>query len=132
MSQENVERPRAAYTAFAGGDSESIAALAKDYLHPDFELETTFAGSTVKGFEGLQGFISEVKENLGYAPVPEEFIDLGRQIVVVLRVCGRGAQSGVPVTSQVATVWTIEEGRAVHAKTFTSRADALEAAGLSE
>ena len=127
-----MERLRAAYTAFARGDSESIAALAQDYLHPDFELETTFAGSSVKGFEGLKNFISEVQENLGYTPVPQEFIDLGRQIVVVLRVSGRGAKSGVPVTSQVATVWRIEEGRAVHAKAFTSRADALEAAGLSE
>ena len=132
MSQENVERLRTAYAAFAGRDSESIAALAKDYLHPDFELETTFAGSTVRGFEGLTDFISEVQENLGYAPVPEEFIDLGEQIVVVLRVSGRGTQSGVPVASQVATVWTIEDGRAVHAKAFTSRAEALQAVGVSE
>jgi ketosteroid isomerase-like protein len=132
MSQENVERLRAAYTAFAGRDTYSIAALATDYLHPDFELETTFAGTTVKGFEGLQDFISEVQESLGYVPVPEEFIDLGEQIVAVLRVSVRGAQSGVPVTSQVATVWTIEDGRAVHAKAFTSRAEALEAAGLRE
>ena len=63
-------------------------------MHPDFELETTFAGSSVKGFEGLKNFISEVQENLGYTAVPQEFIDLGRQIVVVLRVLGAGRKAG--------------------------------------
>ena len=132
MSQENVDLLREAYSAFARGDSDSMAVLARDYLHPDFELETTFAGSVFRGFEGLQGFISEVRENLGYLAVPEEFIDLGSDVVVVLRVSGRGAQSGVPVTGQLATVWTIKDGRALRAKAFGSRAEALEAAGRRE
>ena len=132
MSQKNVELLRAAYAAFGQGDSDTITALAKDYLHPDFELETTFVGHTVRGYDGLQGFISDVRENLGYLPMPEEFIDLGRQVVVVLRTSGRGAQSEVPITAQIATVWTIEDGRAVRARAFTSREAALEAAGLRE
>ncbi len=74
----------------------------------------------------------EVRENLGYLPVPEEFIDLGRDVVVVLRISGRGAQSGVPVDAQIVTVWTIEDGRAVRARAFTSREEALKAAGRSE
>jgi ketosteroid isomerase-like protein len=132
MSQENVERLREAYAAFASGDSDSIASLARDYLDPDFELETAFVGHVVRGVEGLQEFISEARENLGYLPVPEDFIDLGREIVVVLRITGRGAQSGVSISSQIATVWTIVDGRAVRAKAFTSREEALEAAGLRE
>jgi ketosteroid isomerase-like protein len=132
MSHENVELLRQAYSAFAQGDSESMAKLAEDYLHPDFELETTFVGHVFRGPEGLQEFIAEVRENLGYTPVPEEFIDLGRKVVVVLRVTVRGAGSGVPITGQVATPWTIEDGRALRAKASNSRDQALKAAGLSE
>ena len=132
MSQENVDLLREAYSAFARGDSDSLAKLAGDYLDPDFELETRFAGTVFRGIEGLQSFISEVRENLGYVAEPEEFIDLGSVVVAVLRISGRGAQSGVPVAGEVATVWTIKDGRAVHAKAFGSRADALEAAGAAE
>ena len=131
MSQENVELLRQAYSAFAQGDSESMAKLAGEYLHPDFELETTFVGHVFRGLDGLQEYINEVRENLGYTPGPEEFIDLGHKVVVVLRVTGRGAGSGVSFTAQVATVWTID-GRAVHAKAFGSRDEALQAARLSE
>jgi ketosteroid isomerase-like protein len=132
MPQDNIELLRAAYAAFGQGDEETMETLAKDYLHPEFELQTAFVGRTVRGYKGLQEFMLEVRENLGYLPVPEEFIDLGRDVLVVLRISGRGAQSGVPVDAQIATVWTIEDGRALRARAFTSREEALKAAGRSD
>jgi ketosteroid isomerase-like protein len=65
-----------------------------------------------------------------YVPETEEIIDADEHVVIVLRISGRGAQSRVPVTQRVAIVYGFEEGRLARGKSFTSRAEALEVAGL--
>jgi ketosteroid isomerase-like protein len=50
---------------------------------------------------------------------------------VVVRVAGRGGGSGVPVSQELAVVWTFEGDKAVRARSFTSRAEALEAVGVA-
>ena len=45
---------------------------------------------------------------------------------------GRGAGSGVPIDGTVVMLWAFEGTRAVHAKFFASKEEALEAVGLSE
>jgi ketosteroid isomerase-like protein len=50
----------------------------------------------------------------------------------VLRRSARGGGGRVPVAQELAVVWTFEGDRAVRARSFTSRAEALEAAGLRE
>jgi ketosteroid isomerase-like protein len=62
----------------------------------------------------------------------EEIVDLGNNIVVVVRIAGRGGGSGVPVSQELAVVWTFEGAKAVRARSFTSRAEALEAAQPSK
>jgi ketosteroid isomerase-like protein len=61
----------------------------------------------------------------------EEIVDLDESVVVVVRRAGRGGGS-VPVSQELAVVWTFEGDKAVRARSFTSRAEALEAATLSE
>lgn len=45
---------------------------------------------------------------------------------------GRGKGSGVEVEGDVAFVFTVRQGKLVRWQMFTSRAEALEAAGLAE
>jgi ketosteroid isomerase-like protein len=67
-----------------------------------------------------------------YSQELTEIIDLDENVVVVLRISARGGGSGVPVAQELAVVWRFEGDKAVRARSFTSRAEALETAGLRE
>jgi len=133
VSQENVERVRSAYEALARRDIEAIKALAREYPPaPGFEFESVLTGQVYRGTQGVLDLAADMWETVDYAPAAEEFIDAGAHVVAVLRISGRGAQSGVPVTQQVGIVWTFEGETLVRGQSFSSRAEALEAVGLSE
>jgi ketosteroid isomerase-like protein len=65
---------------------------------------------------------------------PEEFIDAGADKVLVFsREGGRGRGSGADVVTQpTAHLWTMRDGKAIRMQSYWERADALEAAGLSQ
>ncbi|MGI8460195.1 MAG: nuclear transport factor 2 family protein [Solirubrobacterales bacterium] len=68
----------------------------------------------------------------GYRVEAEELLDAGTSVVVILRECGRGKGSGAPFDSLHPQLWTFRGGRIIRWDSFQTRADALEAAGLSE
>jgi hypothetical protein len=51
-------------------------------------------------------------------------------VLVLARITGRGAASGVPIDQPVAVLVAFEGEKAMWAKSFPSKNDALEAAGL--
>ena len=53
-------------------------------------------------------------------------------MVVTALYRGRGQGSGVPIEARFYAVYTLRDGRVVRVDEFTDRAEALEAAGLSE
>ena len=61
----------------------------------------------------------------------EEYISAGEVVVVLCRTMGRGKVSGAVVDSQGGHVWTMRTGRAGRLEIFSSRSQALKAAGLS-
>jgi len=65
---------------------------------------------------------------------PERFIDPGGDRVLVFSREGRrGKGSGAEIwTHLTAHLWTLKDGKAVRMQSYWERADALEAAGLSE
>ena len=67
-----------------------------------------------------------------YSVEAEEIIDSGSSVFVLLRERGRGKASGAPVDRRQFQVWTFRRGRIVRWESFQSRAEALDAAGLSE
>jgi ketosteroid isomerase-like protein len=74
-------------------------------------------------------WLSDTRETWSdYKQEVDEIIDLGEHVVVVLGISAQGAGSGVPVAQEFAVVWTFDGERVVRARSFTSRADALEAA----
>jgi ketosteroid isomerase-like protein len=132
VSKENVEVVRGIYQALVRRDLEAIEALAAEHLAPDFEFESILTGQAHKGARGLKELAGDLWDTLDYVGVTEELIDAGPHVVVVLRFSGRGGRSGAPIAQQVATVWTFEGDQSVRSKSFTSRAEALEAVGLRE
>jgi uncharacterized protein len=132
MSQENVEKVRVGYEAFSRRDLN--AALA--HIDPEIEWHQSSAfpdARTFQGHEGVREFFEQIFEIFDESDfIPEEIIDLGDRIVVVHRFVGRGQGSRVPVEVREASLWTLRQGKAIRQEAFASKAEALEAAGLSE
>ncbi len=63
---------------------------------------------------------------------PLEFIDLDDKLVVMISMSGRGRASDAPVEMKFAHLWSLRDGKAVSLSDFGTKAEALEAAGLSE
>jgi ketosteroid isomerase-like protein len=61
-----------------------------------------------------------------------ELIEAGDQVLALITMRGRGNQSGAEARWDLWQLWTIREGQVVHGQGFLSRAEAVEAAGLSE
>ena len=115
----HVDFLRQGYEALERGDLDTFRELARERLAPDFE--------------GVEEWIADTRDTWeGYTHKAEEIVDLGNQVLVVLSISGRGGESGVPVAQELAVLWTFEGERAVQARSFTSRAEAFEAAGKEE
>jgi ketosteroid isomerase-like protein len=128
MSQENVETARRAYEAFNRGDLEGMVA--------DFAYVATGAipgeGGVYRGPDGWTDFVGWLRSEFESPRVQiRELIEAGDQVLAAVTLRGRGKQSGVDASWDVWNLWTMCEGKVVHGHGFTSRADALEAAGLS-
>ena len=133
MSEENVELVRRAYEAFNRGDPEGMVADAA----PEFEYVTTGAipgaGGEYGGTEQFRQFVDRWWGEFHEPRVEvQELIDAGDQVLASLTFRGRGKQSGVETNWGLWQLWTLRDGKAVHGQGFTSRAEALEAAGLEE
>jgi ketosteroid isomerase-like protein len=53
-------------------------------------------------------------------------------VLVLSRQTATGKQSGVPIEHEFGDVFTLRDGKVVRFESYWNRADALEAAGLSE
>lgn len=142
MSQENVEVVRRGYEGmkeYLRDPSGDFAPYLVKWLDPEIEWlgprEFPDLAEPHYGHAGVRRYIETLFEAIeDYTMVPEEFIDAGGEKVLVFsREGGRGRGSGAEVyTHPTAHLWTIRDGKAVRMQSYWERADALEAAGLSE
>jgi ketosteroid isomerase-like protein len=63
---------------------------------------------------------------------PEEFVESGDQVVVVVKARMRPRGSGAEIERRNGNLWTIRDGMVVSMRVFAKPEEALEAAGLSE
>jgi ketosteroid isomerase-like protein len=133
MSQENVEVVRRCYGFWADRNLSAIA----DVVHPDGVVDLSrnvFNPGVHRGFDAFVSFVEQVDEMWeNFEVEPEELIDAGDNVVVASRISGKGRGSGVETAMRVYAVWTLREGKVARLTGgFRDRAEALEAAGLSE
>ena len=133
MSEENVELVRRAFEAFNRGDHD--AAFAD--LAPEFEYVPSGAIPGVTGIhrgpEGFRSFTRWLLDQFDDARVEvNEIFAEGDRVIVSATNRGRGKRSGIDSSWQVWQVFTLRDGKAVRGEAFTSKEDALEAAGLPE
>ena len=128
MSEANVEFLRRGYDALQRGDIAAFKALARDHLEDDFEFHQVWDGQVLRGYEGTVEWLEDTSETWAeYSQSVEEIVELGEQVLVVVRIEARGGGSGVPVAEELAVLWTFEGDRATEARSFTSREEALDA-----
>ena len=134
MSQENVEIVRSAFAAINRADAE--AAL-RDTAE-DFEMDWSNSIGPLRGiYRGGQEVLSLWRSFLdawdSFQWDAEEIIDVDdSRVIAVNHVRGRGRGSGVDVDAIGVQLWTFTDGQARSIKLYQSKADALEAAGVSE
>ena len=131
MSQANVQ---VVASYFEGSDlAESIRLL-------DENVEFVFHGEVRKlaGAESLTGKAAAVawlsdwfsRFDSDYRMEVEESLDLGERVLVVTTHNTTGRASGVPISERTTQLMTVRGGLIVRQDFFSSRAEAIEAAGV--
>jgi uncharacterized protein len=133
MSQENVEIVRAAFEATRSRDREAFRRL----YDPDVEWEDVGKlwgdWGTRRGLDDLRdAFLTYFEAWEQPAFELERIVDAGDQVVAFVRASGRGRESGLVIDQVIPQVWTLSGGRVVRVRAYREKAEALEAAGLSE
>ena len=134
MSEENVELVRLMWAALEREDIEAQLELCDEQMEirnpPEFPVTGPY-----HGHNGVRQWATEnweVFTNLRFEV--EEIIEApdDETLVSVQRTVGRMRHTEIPIDVRWAGVWTVRNGKALRAHGYLSKAEALEAAGLSE
>jgi ketosteroid isomerase-like protein len=100
MSQENVRIMREMFALVNDRGVKAATDALGDLLDPEFELEEASNVPDRESYTGRDAFIANMAkldesfEGLRIEPI--EFVDLGDQLVAVIRSLGEGASAGLP------------------------------------
>jgi ketosteroid isomerase-like protein len=130
MSQENVAIVRGAFETFLATGEPAWDAL-DDHVEV-YDHDILDAGE-YRGHAGVARWLSDWEKAWGeFTMTPEEFIDAGEQVIVVLRMKATGRGSGATLERQDAMVWQVRDEGLVRLDYFNSKQQALESVGLAE
>jgi hypothetical protein len=129
----NVELARRAAEAMNRGDVAAALALIEAHLAPDYQFDPLYLDRVYSGTGALRQAIADAAESWQeYRNEIEDIVDLGEHLLHVSHITGRGPGGGVPVDYRVFMLTRFDGDQAVWTKSFPSKAEALEAAGLRE
>ena len=126
MSQENVELVRRVYENWERGDFSQT-----EEFHPeiDFEMVDWPHQTKARGIEEMwQTWRSTLSAFGHFRSVPTEYVDCGRNVLVLNRIEGSGKESGAQVSADVASVLTVDGGKVVRIALYWDAARAREEA----
>ena len=129
-----MEIVRGILAAWADGDFRTGAA----HFDPEVDFQTFMPDAdhavAAHGLGELEAFTRDwLAQWQRYRIVGDEFKALGSdKVFVAVTQVAAGGQSGVEVESPGSTVWTFRDRRVVRLSLHYDKAEALEAAGLSE
>ena len=134
MSQENVEVVKRSVEAFLRGDIDACLEEAGDEVVLDYSRARGPYRGVYRGREGARELFEAFREAFSSTtPLSTEYIEVGDKVVLAACVRFRGRGSGVEVGGGgIGAVYTVRGGKVVRYQLFQSKAEALEAAGLSE
>ncbi len=133
MSQESVEVVR---RWWAGFNAHGMPAL--DHCDQQIEIEMLAdfpVQGPFRGHAGVRRYVAQIFEVTEDPRVEiSEIIDPddGETIVTVQRVLGRASHTRLKIEYQWAAIWTIQAGKVARVHGYATKAEALEAVGLSE
>jgi ketosteroid isomerase-like protein len=133
VSQENVEIVNALYGAFGRGGFDAAA----DFWDPSMDYRAIEGAvddaGLLQGLEAYGRYIEDWVQAFDELRVePEELIDAGDQVVVVVHLIGRMKASDAEVDMRLGIVYTVRDGKIVRGREYATPAEALKAAGLEE
>ncbi len=130
MSQENVEIVRRAYDALSRRDFDTFSGL------HDLHVELTQLrpeGATYTGHDGVRKYWDELFDVFPDFNVEVDDIrEVGDLILITARISGHGMGSDVPIEQPIWQLGELRAGRILWWRSFPSKSEALEAAGLRE
>jgi len=113
MSTAEVEILEQGYAALNRGDLSVVRGL----LHPEIEWHEpapSLEAGTHRGRESFERFLSGWLESFeDFRVEPQQIVERGDRLIVVVRQTGRGRVSGVQVDATLAHIWTVDGGLAI-------------------
>ena len=134
MSRDDVETLRQGYEAFARGDVEAVL----ERLDRDVDWRPAIAPilgvETVRGRDAVRDFLTrDLFDGFDeFRAEPLAYEDLGDAVLVTVRYVGRGESSGLEIDQTFTTLYRLRDGKTVSMRDYSTRSEAVEAAGLSE
>jgi ketosteroid isomerase-like protein len=133
MSQENVEIVRRMFDAFNRGDVDGVIATFDQGCLLEEPREMPDRPSRgFRGHDGIREWMANLRGVAGVRFEPRRFTTGPDSVVSELAAHGEGQGSGVPVDWTTFAALRMRNGKIARAQAFLSRAEALEAVGLSE
>ena len=134
MSEENVEIVRRLYASWERGDLRTADFFDAEVQHSRIGSELPGLDGDWQGFERFSVAMADYIDALADLHIEaERVIDLGGDRVLVLaRQTACGKTSGLPFDHELGDLFTLRDGKILRFVSYWDRAEALEAAGLSE
>ncbi len=126
MSAEIADRLRRAYALF-----NEERSLDWDLMDPAIQHDQTeglFLDGVFYGPEGIKAALTEIEADWdGMKLEPEDVIDLGDRMLVMVRMTARVRDSEAEIDAQVAHLWEFRGNRAIRWSVYGDRAAAMRA-----
>lgn len=132
MSQANLDSIERAYEAMSRLDAEALVAV----CDPDVEFRSRIAEAedvTYRGHDGVRAYIASLADVFEWIRTePLDVIEEDDRAVVCNRFRARGRGSGLEVEERFFQALRFRDQKSLWWAFYPSKADALEAVGLSE
>ncbi|HEV3333510.1 MAG TPA: nuclear transport factor 2 family protein [Bryobacteraceae bacterium] len=134
MPQDNVDRARSMYEAFARGDVPAVLALLDTQI--EWNEAENFIYADKSPYIGPQAVLEGVIMRLGgewngFSAVPEEILGSGDTAIAFGRYRGTYKATGNRINAQFAHVFKFRDGKIVTFQQYTDTAQVRDAVGRS-
>lgn len=134
MAQENQQHRellRNFYDALNRDDLDAAVRLCDERVEV-YQPPEVVASVPAKGRRDVATYLRGWFESWhAYQAEPEEFVEAGDQVVVMIHLKARGKGSRFEIEERMADVFTVEDGKIMRLRFYVDRDVALESAGVS-